>query len=132
MTEINKPTQIPMPGSEEFCWPIAGSASEELQRLLEKIYATDKAGRPRKAMDYVVDYIDDLLNAGAFDACREILAIANPDELSDPLIVSFLGITLGAKQRLQPERGDFYRRASTAVAKRRGIDAAGRLLEKYL
>lgn len=132
MTDTQRSTELRLPAGEEFRLPVTGPCSEEHQRLLEKIYAVDKAGQPREAMDYVVDAVDDLLNEGAFDECRKILAAVNPEQLSDPLIVSFLGITLGAKQKLQPERGDFFRRASIAVGKRRGVDGAERLLEKYL
>ncbi len=85
----------------------------------------------RKAADWVIDYIDDRLNEGEFAECDAVLKNASVDKLSDPLIVTLLGITLAARTHLRSRTG-FLDRALAVVGKRRGDEAKARaLLEKY-
>jgi hypothetical protein len=50
--------------------------------------------------------------------------------MSDLLIVTFLGITLGAKDALT-SRAVFHARALAEVSSRRGAHGAEKLLDKY-
>ena len=98
--------------------------------FLKATYRFSAMGRAREAVDWIIDYLDDLLNAGKFRECNAILRSADPEQLTDPLIVTCLGITLAAKHKLAG-RMNFYLRALQTVAKRRGEEGAERLLNKY-
>lgn len=74
--------------------------------------------------------LDDLLNAGKFQECDRAFLVANADSMSDLLIVTYLGITLRAKDKL-PSRKKFYRQAFKVVKKRRSGLGAVKLLTKY-
>jgi hypothetical protein len=114
----------------------ASAAKPEIQddylnTFLAAVYALDRAGQTRLAIDQVLDYIDDLLLGGRFDECDAAMEAVDPQRLTDPLIVSFLGITLGARTQLRA-RVSFFTAAQNVIAERRGgLDAANRLLLKY-
>ena len=86
----------------------------------------------RQEIDEVINRIDDLLLAEKFEDVNAVLSllIEGLDSLSDPLIVTYLGITLGAKEKLSA-RKVFYDRAIEVVAVRRGQKGAETLLKKY-
>lgn len=104
--------------------------ADETSLFLRSACFLDATGHKRDAADYAIDKLDDLLNAGEFQRCNRILCTATPKDMSELLIVTFLGITLGAKDRLT-SRSLFYSRSLAAVADRRGALGADQLLSKY-
>ena len=82
------------------------------------------------AADVAIDRLDDFLNAGGFHKCNWLFRSASPKEMSDLLIVSFLGITLGAKDKLSSRNASSAKGLAT-LSERRGVDGADRLLSKY-
>jgi hypothetical protein len=104
--------------------------SEDTSYFLRTVYFLDATGHNRDAADIAIDKLDDLLNAGEFYKCNCILRAASANDMSDLLIVTFLGITLGAKELLAA-RPAFFARAHEVVSKRRGRDGADSLLNKY-
>lgn len=63
-----------------------------------------------EAIDALLERFDDLLLAGRFDLCDELLAKADPVSLGPHLIVSVLSATLRAAPNLR-EREAFVHRA---------------------
>ena len=100
---------------------------------LKTIYSLDRKDNTRRhGLDVIVDYLDDWLNEGGFDKCNALLLAAEPDQLSDPAIVTFLGITRAAKNLpAMYGRGIFFRRAYRVMEQRRGKAGADQLLTKY-
>jgi hypothetical protein len=102
----------------------------DTNRFLESVYRLVESELTSDAIDYTISRIDDLLNDGSFHVCNGILRAADPEKLSDTLIVTFLGITLAAKSKLT-SRPAFYMRSRQVVCERRGDDGADRLLARY-
>lgn len=98
--------------------------------FLERVYSLCSSGQERRAADLIVEHMDNLLNKSKFGECDCVFGRADPAKLSDSAIVSLLGITLAAK-RLLKWRRVFYQNALQAVAIRRGLNGAERLLTKY-
>jgi len=100
---------------------------------LASIYKLDANENTRRiALDLIVDYLDDWLNEGRFDKCNTMLLTAEPDRLSDPALVTFLGITRAAKHNpAMFGRSVFFRRAHKIVEQRRSEDGADKLLTRY-
>ena len=105
-------------------------ADPELTLLLDMIYRLDGRGNSSLAMDLVIDYIDDALNVNDLLNCEAILDEADPQQLSDELIVAMLGITSAASSRLT-NRSLFFSKSRDAIAVRRGPNGADKLLAKY-
>ena len=106
------------------------AADCEGEVMLAAAYEADEHS-PRLAMEIAVNHIDDLLIAGELLKCDELLGAADVSQMSEGLIVSFLGITMAAKQKLS-NREAFYQAAFAQVAKLRGSQiAAQKLLAKY-
>jgi hypothetical protein len=99
--------------------------------VLDTVRRHDKNQRPQVAMEFIAEYLDDLLNADNFRECAAILNEARPEEFSDPVIVAFLGVTLAAKDKLGRSRAAFFEKAMQAVTSRRDKAAAHRLLGPY-
>jgi hypothetical protein len=83
-------------------------------------------------VNVAIDWLDDMLLAGQFAECDKAFELADVEKMPDSVIVSFLGVTCAAHDKL-PERRKFYDRAKEVVASRRGgIEHAEKLLAKYL
>jgi hypothetical protein len=98
--------------------------------FLDGLYLQDGRGQMREAVDRAVNHIDDLLNEGAFEECDEIFRQADAYEMSSPLIISFLGITLAAKGKL-PSRVRFLQDARAKIVADVGPERATQLMSKY-
>jgi len=116
---------------------LTGSSTKDDQpnvrvaEFLGAVYALDSWSKNRRyAIKHVMDYLDDLLNAGKFDECDLAFRRVEVSRLSPAVLASFLSITLAAKKRL-PYRYVFYRNALEAVAKHRGMDRAIDFLSRY-
>jgi hypothetical protein len=99
-------------GKFEFC--------EEIYRLAEK----DK----KTAIDFIFDRINNLLMAGDFDECCEILDKTQTEKLPPMLLVALLTITAAARKQLIPHRDQFFVRAYANIEAERGKEATDRLL----
>ena len=99
--------------------------------FVENLYNLSELGEDRVAVDCIVVVIDDLLNHGLFIHCDNLLTKIQVHKLSDPLLVSFLGMTKTAKEHL-PHRGEFYAKVLFVVKQRRCEEDANKLLKKYL
>ncbi|MEX2174143.1 MAG: hypothetical protein WD872_07260 [Pirellulaceae bacterium] len=97
---------------------------------LDTIYGLDSRGLHRQAMERVARYVDELLNSGKFPECDAMLTAAKADELSAPVLVAFLGITLAARGKLG-FRASFYDRAFARVSHESGENEASELLARY-
>lgn len=78
-----------------------------------------------------LDEIDHLLNAGKFRAVKFRLNAMEPALMGNLEIVAVLGVTLGAREKLEPARSGFYEAAKVVVIQRKGEEAAEKLLRKY-
>jgi hypothetical protein len=112
----------------------APAVSTEVDRreFLDWAYQLDAYFGSRHAVKWVIDKLDSLL-AGSSDGlceCDLLLSEANVEKLSNSSLVTFLGMTYVAKDKLQ-HRNSFYRRAWHAVAIRRGDEGAEKLLSRY-
>jgi len=109
--------------------PARSEAREgQIEDFLEEVYRLGDLNDLQGATDRVFKYIDDLLLAGAFPVCNEILERADVKRLSTALMRSFLTITAAAKEKL-PARVAFYRDAFAEMVRLKGdADKARRLL----
>ncbi len=98
--------------------------------ILKTTYNLCERNRPREAVDWIIDQLDDLLNNADFVLCNSILRAADPNRLDDASIVTMLGVTLGAKHKLI-SRPVFFQRALNAVTDRRSLEDSEKLLSKY-
>lgn len=95
--------------------------------FLEEVYRLAAIDNLQSATDRVFDHIDQLLCAGSFDVCDEILKRVDVARLPAPLLRSFLTITAAAKEKL-PARQPFFVKAEQEMARLRGPEMAKRLL----
>jgi hypothetical protein len=98
--------------------------------FLDTLYLLEATGGPRRAVQKIVDHMDDLLNQGRFSECDKVLGEADVRRLSAPLLVAFLGITRAAKKKLSMRPG-FCARARAKLRTEVGPDRAERLLSSY-
>jgi hypothetical protein len=117
-------------GDENAAATTGNQINVRTAEFLAAVYDLDANEKHRHAMRRVIDYIDDLLNAGRFDDCDAVFRQADAGKLSPSVITSFLGITLAARNRLRFRRG-FYNNALAAVEKALGESAAVDLLQRF-
>ncbi|WP_197529169.1 hypothetical protein [Aeoliella mucimassa] len=110
--------------------PETNSLEQSRERLMCTAYRLCELNEPRMAVMLVMDHLDDYLHSGDFVACNSVLRCFDPSRLADAVIITVLGITLGAKQKLT-SRNSFYQRALEVFGSRRGEDEAKALLSKY-
>lgn len=122
-----------------FIWTVFGFSSQSTidddartrtAIFLDALYRHDANLQLREAVDFILDHIDGLLLDSRFAECDLIFSMADIHRLSPSSIVSMLGITLAARDRLSMRSG-FYRRAFTRIRSERGDDATSKLLSKY-
>jgi hypothetical protein len=101
-----------------------------IAQFLRAVYALDLQGQDRHAIRRVIDYLDDLQNAGRFDECDAVFRQADPGQMSPSVLASFLGITRAAKNRLRSRRR-FYDDAVAVVENTFGKAVAIDLLKRF-
>jgi hypothetical protein len=109
--------------------PARSEATEgQIEEFLEEVYRLGDLNDLQGATDKLFKYVDDLLLAGAFPVCNEVLKRVDAKRLPAALMRSFLTITAAAKEKL-PARGAFYRDAFSEMVRLKGdADKARRLL----
>jgi hypothetical protein len=101
---------------------------QEVEMILDTAYSLSSCNQSRVGVSWLISHLDDFMFEGRFGDCDEVLSSAKPEKLADSLIVTILGITFGAKDKLEC-RSDFYRRAVEEMSKRR-VDVE-KLLGRY-
>ncbi|MCA9182226.1 MAG: hypothetical protein KDA51_12260 [Planctomycetales bacterium] len=71
---------------------------------LPTVYSLVGQAREEEAADIVFEKIDDLLCAGQFRRCDELLQMVDVKRLDTKVMLSFLAITLAAKDKLPGRR----------------------------
>jgi len=101
--------------------------------FLEQVYAQAESNQVRRAAAKIMEYTDDLLLNGRFDVCGRLLGNVNISRLSKypTLLVAFLGITLGAKNKLGWSREGFYSSVKVALGRKLTEDRAERILRQF-
>ncbi len=101
--------------------------------VLREIHALAESNRVRQAASRIMEYTDGLLLESRFDVCGRLLSQIDVERLSiyPTLLVAFLGITLGAKEKLGRTREDFYSRAESALSRELGRIRAERILRRF-
>ncbi len=87
------------------------------------LFSLASPGDTHRAVECIVDYLDDQLNAGEFAECNDVLRQVDVEKLSAPPVVAFLGITRTAKEFL-PARAEFSGRARTKFTNEIGAERA--------
>ncbi len=82
---------------------------------LPEVYALIEQGDDESAADIVVDVVDELLSASDFSRCDELLQMVDVKRLNPNLLITFLAVSLPAKQKL-PSRSQLLRRTETRLA----------------
>jgi len=90
-----------------------------IETWLNEIYQLDLDDKTDAAIDVLFDHVDDLLSAGEFDQCDEVLKDLDPNRLSNALIVAVLSITKAAGGHL-PSRFHFAERSRASLSQRIG------------
>ena len=101
-----------------------------IHEFLNKLYLLSEAMEEHAASDEIFNFMDDSLLDEDFDTCNESLNQAEVEKVLPSSIVSFLMVTLRAKDKL-PARAKFLQRALEALAQERGKENAEKLLGKY-
>ena len=81
---------------------------------LDDVYSLVQQKRQRKAVDILYEKVDDLLIAGEFKRCDELLRTIDLSRLDTNLIVSVLAMTKSAASDL-PCRPNFLARARSVL-----------------
>ena len=81
-------------------------------------------------IDIILDYFDDRLIRRQFLECDEAIARIDVSQVDSSVLVSVLGITLAAKERLLKRKG-FFDRVFAEIKKRKSWWYARSLLNKY-
>jgi len=89
---------------------------------LGDVYSLVDRKRPDEAVDILFDHVDDLLIAGQFTKCDELLQTIDLKRLDANLIVAVLSITLAAAEHLP-----YRERLLVRVKERLSIIASGRV-----
>lgn len=124
-----EPPRLSAPGAGEvadFLFEVAkrltGTDENQLRSIPEDapiwlgdVYSLVARQRPDDAVDILFDHIDDLLLAGRFAHCDELLRAVDLARLDTNLIVAVLSITLMAAEHL-PYRARFFERARRRLA----------------
>lgn len=110
-----------------------GERDEQILSLLDRVYTLAASGRTRPAAAKIMEYTDNLLLGGQFEICRRLLGRIDASRLSKypTLLVAFLGITLGAKEKLSEARKRFYASAQAEISRELGPDRAERILRRF-
>lgn len=72
---------------------------------LEPVYRMVASGEIRKASDILFEMVNDLLLAGEFKQCNDLILSADLDQLDTNLLVGLLAITCAAKEHLPGRPG---------------------------
>jgi hypothetical protein len=118
-------THTPVPVTDTPAVP--PTALRDPPTFLAEMYRLAAAGQEDAAMDTVFDHVNTLLMAGLFAHCDQLLRTVEVEKLPPVLLISFLTITAAARSKLA-ERVAYYGRAKTEITRRRGEEAAARLL----
>lgn len=111
----------------DICNEDEGSTSE-ISAFLDTVYDFAKRDKEDHAIDVILEYMNNLLVEGQFEACDRILGEVDIARIPPVLMVSFLTITAAAKTRLK-NRNTFLKVVRRVVARERGEKAAERLLD---
>lgn len=106
---------------------------EENATFLRSIHSLAESGQVRSAAARIMEYTDALLLSGRFDACERLLDSVDVARLATrpTLLVAFLGITLGARDKLGEFRGKLYVSAKVELSRELGPDRAERILRRF-
>lgn len=80
--------------------PLEEPASAEAFGWVEQMYSHVAASKIDEAVDILFDHIDELLLAGDFSACDDLLHVIDPKRLDTHLLVAALSMTKAAAPRL--------------------------------
>ena len=81
---------------------------------LNDVYSLVAADGPDDAIDVLFNNIDDMLLAGDFARCDDLLMVIDPKRLDTNLLVAALSITKAAAEKL-PTRARFVQRVERRV-----------------
>ena len=113
--------QPPGPAENEF-------EDAESRAFLDGLYRRTAAGEVPAAMDSVVEFVDELLNAGRFAACDRLLRMVDSTRLPSSLRRAFLMVTYPAKAEL-PSRAAFWAAAKWLLSREHGAEKANKMLK---
>jgi hypothetical protein len=101
--------------------------------VLEQVYALAESNQVRRAAAKIMEYTDGLLLTGQFDVCGRLLDSVDFPRLSKypTLLVAFLGITLGAKDKLGWSRDAFWSKVRIALSRELGPGRAENILRRF-
>jgi len=91
----------------------------------------DRIDYRERASVMVMGQLDAMLRDGDFDGCRSLLASLNVGVMRPTATLTVLGITLAAKDRLNPERADYAARVRAALVETLGEERAVRLVGRF-
>jgi hypothetical protein len=101
--------------------------------LLSEVYFLAESDSVRGAAARIMDYVDTMLREGRLDTCGRLLGAVDISRLSKypTLLIAFLTITLGAKDKLGESRREFYSRTLAALGQELSQERAERLLHRF-
>jgi hypothetical protein len=122
---------VPPPDVIDACRRLTENA--KTSSFLDRVYRLAESNQTRRAASTIMEYVDGLLHEGEFAACGRLLGRVDVSRLSKypALLVAFLGITLGAKEKMPLPRTDFYSRARDALARELGPARAESILRRF-
>lgn len=77
------------------------------KELLEKVFEFDKQGLQRKAIQVLLNVVDDWMYAGDFDECKNLLDNADPTKLSVVVSLGVLASVHPIKKQISDSRTKF-------------------------
>src|SRR5262245_32506297 len=105
----------------------SGRGEGAIETVLEQVYALSSVDDLESASDLVVDYVDRLLDDGAFATCDELLSKVEVRKIPTTLMRALLAVTLPAKSRLL-SRKNLYEEINVAMVRLRGAETTERLI----
>lgn len=101
---------------------------EPIDEFLDTLYRFAETGRTKAGISFVFNTVNDWLCKGQTKLCDKILEMVDVNKIGVDLTLSFLTITMAAREQLA-QRPEYCRRAWKAIAQVRGRSVARRLLE---
>ena len=107
------------------------NCSDVARRIVDGLKFPGVCGKERSALFFAFKEMDQLLLDGKFDICRDVLRLACEAVGEMPTVVSsgLLAITLSAKTKLDPERGELCRVLNDFYVNHHGAEKAASLLQ---
>jgi hypothetical protein len=108
---------------------LTGIETNDIEQFQQSIDAYSRNSQIRDGIDFILDTINNYLWDSDFECCKRILnTVTISDEIPDEFAIALLSATLPVRDKLMPERDQFYGRVKSHLERTRGERETRKLL----